>query len=418
MVCKRGGCAIRDQVHLQLERKGLWQWKQAYAGWSESFDACLNDGEPKTARNQIECYRRASSFVAKLRLKACLPASGKHLGVALGRNFLRRKYELLAMQGHRGSRCCRHKLVACRDHKKVWFLEDRATCQVTWTRRPMGESSIEFALANCGELISRSRYLKPKIDIGAMTLQCQQTLSKYSGMDGALDVADCQGPGDAFGLVGRPRLKTMCRRQNSLALLEKPAPGGVELQALSAAHEQSEPESVFQRDDLAAQRRLRDVQAISRARDALQFGDCHKVVQLLQIKHKTFLVCYEAETDVDEHIRRTDDRDHRTSNGAKFMSLTRFGFIVTGAGLDPSRDRSVMSSAGFQMIAVGVPTALAGVEVARALVAEGVQLIELCGGFGPVGTAAVLEAVGGAVPVGSVGYGPESIAALAQLFST
>lgn len=99
------------------------------------------------------------------------------------------------------------------------------------------------------------------------------------------------------------------------------------------------------------------------------------------------------------------------------MSLARFGFIVTGAGLDPLRDRSLMSSDRFQMIAVGVPTAAAGVDVARSLVAEGVQLIELCGGFGPAGTAAVLAAVAGAVPVGSVGYGPESIDALARLFS-
>ncbi|WP_028602600.1 DUF6506 family protein [Ottowia thiooxydans] len=99
------------------------------------------------------------------------------------------------------------------------------------------------------------------------------------------------------------------------------------------------------------------------------------------------------------------------------MPLARFGFIVTGAGLNPSQHRCVMASDRFQMIAVGVPTAAAGVDVARALVAEGVQLIELCGGFGPGGTAAVLEAVGGAVPIGSVGYGPESIDALARLFA-
>jgi len=99
------------------------------------------------------------------------------------------------------------------------------------------------------------------------------------------------------------------------------------------------------------------------------------------------------------------------------MPLARFGFIVTGAGLDPDRDRCVMASDRFQMTAVGVPTAAAGVEVARALVADGVQLIELCGGFGPLGTAAVLHAVGDAVPVGSVGYGPESIGALTRLFA-
>ena len=46
------------------------------------------------------------------------------------------------------------------------------------------------------------------------------------------------------------------------------------------------------------------------------------------------------------------------------------------------------------------------------------QLIELCGGFGPIWTARVIEAIGGAVPVGSVGYGPESIAQMHELFAS
>lgn len=99
------------------------------------------------------------------------------------------------------------------------------------------------------------------------------------------------------------------------------------------------------------------------------------------------------------------------------MALTRFGFIVTGHGLDPARDRSVLSASHFHMITIGVASAAQGPQAARELLAQGVQLIELCGGFGPVGTAAVLAAIDGAVPVGSVGYGPESIAGLARLFA-
>jgi len=100
------------------------------------------------------------------------------------------------------------------------------------------------------------------------------------------------------------------------------------------------------------------------------------------------------------------------------MALTRFGFIVTGNGLDPSRDRCVLASPNFHMVTIGVSSAAQGPAAARELLSQGVQLIELCGGFGPAGTAIVLAAVDGAVPVGSVGYGPESIAALARLFPT
>jgi Family of unknown function (DUF6506) len=99
------------------------------------------------------------------------------------------------------------------------------------------------------------------------------------------------------------------------------------------------------------------------------------------------------------------------------VALTKFGFIVKGGGLDPARHRTVMSSDRFEMIAIGVSEPSQGPAVARQLVAEGVQLLELCGGFGPVWTARVIDAISGTIPVGSVGYGPEAIEAMHQLFA-
>lgn len=98
------------------------------------------------------------------------------------------------------------------------------------------------------------------------------------------------------------------------------------------------------------------------------------------------------------------------------MALGKFGFIVTGAQLDPAHHRQVMQSPAFQMISVGVSSPSQALGVAQALVKEGVQLIELCGGFGPTWTAQVQEAIAHQVPVGSVSYGPESIDALHALF--
>lgn len=98
------------------------------------------------------------------------------------------------------------------------------------------------------------------------------------------------------------------------------------------------------------------------------------------------------------------------------MALNKFGFIVTGGGFEPAGRRVVLGSEVFEMIAVGVPGPADAVAVARELVSEGVQLLELCGGFGPVWTAKVIEAVGPGIPVGSVGYGPESIDAMHALF--
>jgi predicted polyphosphate/ATP-dependent NAD kinase len=99
------------------------------------------------------------------------------------------------------------------------------------------------------------------------------------------------------------------------------------------------------------------------------------------------------------------------------VALRKFGFLVTGSGLNPQEHVVVMKSLAFEMTAIGVESPDQGIEVAKQMVEDGVELIELCGGFGPVWTAKILEAINGAVPVGSVGYGPEAIDQLAALFA-
>jgi Family of unknown function (DUF6506) len=94
------------------------------------------------------------------------------------------------------------------------------------------------------------------------------------------------------------------------------------------------------------------------------------------------------------------------------MALTKFGFIVTGDNFVQHQ-----GTAKFAMKVVGVSTPAEGIEVAKEMVAEGIQLIELCGGFSPVWAGKVIEAIDYAVPVGVVAYGPESIDAMYRLFS-
>jgi hypothetical protein len=99
------------------------------------------------------------------------------------------------------------------------------------------------------------------------------------------------------------------------------------------------------------------------------------------------------------------------------MALRHWGFIYTAAGADPQRDRTVVDSGECTTVLVGVSAPEQGIDVARGLVAEGVQLIDLCGGFGPVHTGRIIEAIDGAVPVGSVGYGPESVDQVHDIFA-
>ena len=100
------------------------------------------------------------------------------------------------------------------------------------------------------------------------------------------------------------------------------------------------------------------------------------------------------------------------------MALTHWAFLYTAAGTEPSGTRTDLDTGSCRTVLVGVPEASDAVDIARSLAAEGVQLIELCGGFGPVWAARIIDATGGAVPVGTVGYGPESVDAVHAIFTT
>lgn len=98
------------------------------------------------------------------------------------------------------------------------------------------------------------------------------------------------------------------------------------------------------------------------------------------------------------------------------MALKSWVFIYTAPGLEPEGRSTIVETAECRTQLVGLPNLDAAVRFAATL-DKSVQLVELCGGFGPVGTARVIEALKGRVPVGSVGYGAESIAATAAIFS-
>lgn len=99
------------------------------------------------------------------------------------------------------------------------------------------------------------------------------------------------------------------------------------------------------------------------------------------------------------------------------MALQRFGFIVMGPGYDPAQHSATLASPLITTTVVGVPSQEHALAVARQMVRDGIQLIELCGGFGPIWTARVLEAIEHKIPVGSVSYGPEAIDQMHALFA-
>lgn len=99
--------------------------------------------------------------------------------------------------------------------------------------------------------------------------------------------------------------------------------------------------------------------------------------------------------------------------------MISWAFIFEAPETDPRIDRLVIERGGVRSTVVAIPEQSAAVQVAVDLVRDGVQFIELCGGFEPIWAGKIVEATGGSVPVGCVGYaGGTSVAQLAAVFSS
>ena len=98
--------------------------------------------------------------------------------------------------------------------------------------------------------------------------------------------------------------------------------------------------------------------------------------------------------------------------------MISWAFIFEAPETNPQVDRMVIERGGMRTTIVGVPEPSVLPQVAAQLVAEGVQLIELCGAIEPIWVGKIAEVTGGTIPLGTVGYaGGETIARLADIFS-
>ena len=92
------------------------------------------------------------------------------------------------------------------------------------------------------------------------------------------------------------------------------------------------------------------------------------------------------------------------------MALRKWAYLFMSPGFDPKEHSISMSSSECEVRIIGIEMTQkeSVIAIAKALVEDGVQMIELCGGFGPMWIARITDAIQGAIPVGSVAYGPEA----------
>jgi hypothetical protein len=92
-----------------------------------------------------------------------------------------------------------------------------------------------------------------------------------------------------------------------------------------------------------------------------------------------------------------------SGKGELTMSL-QAAFIFLAPGADPQKHRSLVATPEVEVIVVGVSDYAAAENVAVELVTGGVSAIELCGGFGHLGTARIAHAVQGKAAIGVVRF--------------
>jgi hypothetical protein len=86
------------------------------------------------------------------------------------------------------------------------------------------------------------------------------------------------------------------------------------------------------------------------------------------------------------------------------MAAMKLAFMAIVPGSDAEKDRSVLTTEFVELITQLVPDRDAAVKKAKQLADEGCAAIELCGGFGHLGTAKVVEAVAGKTSIGVVRF--------------
>jgi hypothetical protein len=79
-------------------------------------------------------------------------------------------------------------------------------------------------------------------------------------------------------------------------------------------------------------------------------------------------------------------------------------FIFLAPDVDPATHRATVMTPEVELTVVAARDYAQAEEVAQGLVTEGIQAIELCGGFGNMGTARIVKAIDGKAAVGVVRF--------------
>lgn len=84
--------------------------------------------------------------------------------------------------------------------------------------------------------------------------------------------------------------------------------------------------------------------------------------------------------------------------------LTRYGYIILGEGYESDKHQAAINSTQFSSTIICVETIGQAIIVAKQMVEDDIEVIELCGEFGQSGAFQIVNAIDCKVPVGYVSF--------------
>ncbi|MGL1922223.1 MAG: DUF6506 family protein [Hyphomicrobiales bacterium] len=84
--------------------------------------------------------------------------------------------------------------------------------------------------------------------------------------------------------------------------------------------------------------------------------------------------------------------------------LTKYGYIILGEGYIPPIHNATIESKQFSSTVICAETIESAAIVAKKMVKDGIEVIELCGEFGQTGAFQIINAINCKVPVGYVSF--------------
>ncbi len=84
--------------------------------------------------------------------------------------------------------------------------------------------------------------------------------------------------------------------------------------------------------------------------------------------------------------------------------INQYGFIVKAENYDGNTDSTTLNTTGFSTQVIGVSSNDEAIVVARKMIEQGIQVIELCGGFGLESAQYISRSLNTDVPIGYVTF--------------